>query len=87
MKSATEKPFLHLSGFESPVNWFGQKAHETDALIHWTERDKVGKANELRDAFELIKSVGLEKELDILLKAAIHHTECEAADLAAGESI
>ena len=84
-----DEPFYHLNSYEKlqSFNSFGQRPHETDKVIHWTDRQAVNTSRQLREAYDLICYAGLQKELDILVKAAVLKTELEIAELEAGEGI
>lgn len=68
-------------------NGFGLEIHPTDAYIHWSVKDKVAAAKELRDAYDKIVAAGLKIDLDILTEAAYEYGKDDEADRNYDESL
>lgn len=64
------------------INWFGEESHPTDSYIHWNNKQKEVKikSKTLRKAYDKIISVGLKKELELLLVAAYNSGRLDEFD-------
>jgi hypothetical protein len=78
-------------------NWFGEEAHSSDCLIHWTEvkspgvrgyQDFAKKLKEIREAWDVIHAdPKTAKAFEVLRSAHYDVVSSDAADAAAGEDI
>lgn len=67
-------------------NWFNEQPHPTDEYIHWSDKNPKETSIKLRAAWDKLAFYD-EQALVILMRAAYHMAQCEAAEDAAEEDL